>query len=293
MAVAKGKVSNESSGFKTYVGVGNVKVLGVNLSKEELSKVYGTEVTNDRVFVGEVEQDGKKVPVTYLNFTVQKEADKTNDLSFVVNVRYNLTRAARWNRDHTKKQVIDKYGRTAWATNEEIAAHAIPQYTNGPANIDSSYRPAYRGEEQLILFIKALLGIPNVTKFVDGKPVGLIDTPEDAECSLEHIEDYFKGNFSELKEILSYQPNNKVKILFGARKDDQGRMWQDSFINWPMTAGTTKYEKLEYQLKASKDAGAFPNTTFEVCDVKEYVEVPSEVDVTDTPAPASNSPWFE
>ncbi|MDQ9822852.1 hypothetical protein RFZ44_05690, partial [Acinetobacter sp. 163] len=72
------------------------------------------------------------------------------------------------------------------------------------------------GEEELTKFIKAYLNIPNVMKYVNNTWV-MVDNPEDCEARLEHIEDYFKGNFKELREVIALQPNNRVKVLFGVK----------------------------------------------------------------------------
>lgn len=290
MAFAKGKVSD--GGFKVFTGVGKVKCLGVNLSAEQLSAIYGREVTSVREFISEAEIEGVKYPRVSLRFTVQKE-DDGDGISFITTAEYPLVRKERWNADHTKMQIIDVYGRTAWATPEEVKAKAIPQYSNGPANIDRDYRVAYTGEEYLVLFLQSLLNIPNVTKFVDGKPAGLIDNPEDAESRLSHIEDYFKGDFSEIREILSYQPENKVQLCFGVRKDDQNRNWQAVYTRMPLKANARSYTKLENDIKQAQDRGSFKDTTFSVEPLAEYVDAPSVVAPTQQEAPQSTSPWFK
>jgi hypothetical protein len=175
-----------------------------------------------------------------------------------------------FNQDKSKVKVIDKYGRTAWVTKEQFATKEIPMYSNGPANIDSNYKMLYRGEEELVDFLKNYLGIPNVTKFVDGKPTGLIDNPAEAEAGLENIEKYFSGDFSELKEIMSYQPNNKVKLCFGVKTTDDGKQYQDVFIQMSLKNGNSRYDKLEKAIEERKAMGGYPHTEFAVCDLKEY-----------------------
>lgn len=290
MAFGKGKVSTGESNYSRYVGIAKLKCLGVNLDDATLSKIYNREIQSKREAVSEAEINGVKYPRATLRFTVSRE-DEGDGISFIGNVDYPVIRCLRWDSDHQKIQVIDKYGRTAWATEEEASAHKIPMYANGPANIDSDYRPAYMGEENLVKFLQALLNIPNVTKFVDKKPAGLIDNPEDAECRLEKIENYFKGDFSEVAEILSYQPNNKVILCAGVKTDDQNRQWQDFYTRLPLRAGTRSFEKLKADIESSQNAGAFPNTVFDVCDLKEYKDTPTEVAPTD--ATNNPAPWFK
>lgn len=297
MAFGKGKVQTGESVIKRYVGVAPVKVLGVNLSKEELSEKYGREITKDQEYLGEVDSNGVKVQRVRISFLVQCELEGKE---FMTTVNYNIQNSRHIGQNTGKIEVIDEYGRTAWATQEELDNKTVPMYSNGPANISSNYRPVYNGEAKLTLFLQRLLGIPNVTKFVDNKPCGLIDNPADAECRLEHIADYFKNDFSELKEILSYQPENKVKLLFGVRKDDKNNIWQDCFTDFPMGPNVRNYTKLLAELEAAKNANRYPETIFlvdgAVCDVTEYEETPTSFSSTGTqaqPAQGGANPWFK
>jgi len=303
MAFGKGSVVSENS-FNYFIGYDNFKIHGVNMSKEELSALYGRTVEKDRVFTREIDINGVKTPAVNLEFTVSTVIEGAERF---FNLRYSITRAAVTNAEGTKVKVIDEYGRTAWASNEEAKNHVIPTYSNGPANITANYRPLYRGEEQLTMMLKSYLGIPSVEVWgeVDGKKkvVGMIENPKLAEARLAKIEDYFKGDVSELKELLTYQPENKIGLLMGVQTDDQNRKWQTFFIEFPMRAnsGTQAVQKLAVELKARKDAGAYANVEFEICPLKKYEEKPSNFAtpasnpfIPNAPeaAPASN-PWFQ
>ena len=292
MGFAKGNVSVESS-RKLFIGVGAFKVHGVNLSKEELSDLYGREVENERQFVTDVDINGVSAKRARLNFTLSTMID---DKPQFITATYNLTSVPRMGSTSGKYQIIDEYGRTAWATQQEVDAHAIPTYSSGAASISNNYRKAYVGEEFLTEFLKAHQVIPNVMRFKDGKPVGLIENPADAEARLEHIDSYFAGDFSEINSIIKSMPENKVKLLCGVRTDDQNRKWQDVFINFPMRLSTYSYAKLLDALNEAKTNGAFANTEFLVnggiCDIMEYVENPTVI------TPQANSttpanPWFQ
>ena len=183
----------------------------------------------------------------------------------------------RFNKDKTKVQVIDKYGRTAWVTKEQAQNHEIPVYNNGkPANIDKDYRPAYVGEEDITNFLKLFLGIPNPEKWVKNEEtgrrevVGLVDNPQDCECRLENIEDYFKGKFTELKDAINMMPNNKIKVLFGVRTTDEGKQYQDVYTRKFLSNAVSVYDKLAEDVQSAKDNGAYPNTEFVIADLQEY-----------------------
>ena len=288
MAFGKGKETKEVV-VRRFIGVAPVKVLGVNLSKEELSNFYGREITKDRDYLSTVDVNGVETKRVTLSFLLSCEIE---GMEFMTTANFNLTDTRVVGTTSGKTQVIDIYGRTAWATPEELANHQIPMYASGPANISEDYRPLYRGEEQLTLFLQRLLAIPNVTKFVDSKPVGMIDNPEDAESRLEHIDSYFNGDFSEIKEILSYQPENKVKMLFGVRTDDKNNVWQDVFVDFALLANSRNYSKMSDALKSAKDSGRYPNSIFEVCELKEYVESPTSFGAAPTATPPAGNAWF-
>lgn len=297
MAFSKGTESTEGNVVKKYVGVGSVFVLGVNPNKEELEKLYNTQLENAPEYLSEVEvgEDKHKVPNVRIDFIVKTDAEKCGGIEFTTKVTFFIRKEPRVNRDGSKVQVIDKYGRTAWVTKEQYKNKEIPVYSNGPANIDKDYRACFYGEEELTNFIKAYLNIPNVMKYIDGKWI-MVDNPTDCEARLEHIEDYFKGNFSELREAIALQPTNKVKVLFGVKTTDDNKQYQAIYTQMFLMNKVTNYSKLDKDLQDRKSAGAYPTTEFIVCDLKEYTVEATDFNNTnssDMPFPevGSPSPW--
>ena len=303
MAFGQGQVSSEGGSVKRYIGVASVFVLGVNPLKEELEKFYGRTLDNAPEYLGEAEVGNTKVPQARLDFIVKADPEKYLDehnqpLNFVSKVSLFIRRAYRYNKDNTKVQVIDKYGRTAWVTVEQAKAHEVPVYSNGPANIDKNYRPAYIGEEELIKFLIAYLNIPSCQRYVDGKWVmNDADKLSDSEASLEHIEDYFKGDFSELKTIIGYQPNNKVKVLFGVRNTDDNKQYQTAYTRMFLKNGVSDYSKLDKDVKETQNSGALSTSEFDCTELHEYVVESTnfgEGGVSDAPFPPPtgvNTPW--
>lgn len=283
MAFASGKQTTDGASVARYIGVAPIYVLDVNPTKSELEGYYNTSLEKEPEYTGSKDN----VPFVRIDFVVKTDATRSNNIDLTTKVTFFLRREKRVNRDNTKVQVIDKYGRTAWVTNEQLKAKEIPMYTNGPANLDADYRPVYNGEENLTNFIKTYLNIPSVQKYVNGAWV-MVDNPQDCEARLEHIEDYFKGNFQELKEIIAMQPNNKVKALFGVRAADNGSLYQDVFGDMFLRNNSTDYTRLEKEVTERKNNGAYPNSLFTICDLREYtVEATnldsSTVDVEDDP----------
>lgn len=272
MAFACGKASTDGNAIKRYVGVAPVFILAVNPNKEQLEKLYNTQLENAPEYIDEVEvgEDKHKVQNVRIDFIVKTDAEKCGGIEFITKVAFFIRKECRYNRDQTKVQVIDKYGRTAWVTIEQAKAHEIPVYNNGqPANIDKDYRPAFHGEEELTNFLKAYLNIPNVMKYVNEKWV-MVDKPADCEARLEKIADYFKGDFSELRSAIQLQPTNKVKVLFGVRTTDDNKQYQAVYNQMFLKNNITDYSRLDKDLQERKAAGAYPTTEFTVGDLKEY-----------------------
>lgn len=293
MAVAKGK-STDTAEYKRYIGVAPVFINAVNPTKKELEGFYNTTIDNEPKYLGEVEVNDKKIPNVRIDFIVTTDETAVGT-ALRTKVSFFIRNEYRYNRDRTKVQVIDKYGRTAWVTIEQAKNHEIPTYSNGPANLDKDYRPLYYGEEQLTEFIRAYLGILPVMKYVDNTWV-MREHPEEYEIRLDKIANYFKNDFSELKEIITYQPNNKVKVLFGVRTTDDNKMYQTVFTDIFLKNSNSDYTKLAKAVQERKDAGAYSTTDFEVCDLKEYVVKPTEIaetpSVVEDDLPMGN-PWEE
>lgn len=277
MAFGQGQISTEGTSIKRYIGVASVNILAVNPSKAELEKLYGRTLDNEPEYLGETEINGNKVKHVRLDFIVKADPEKYLDgnnqpIDFTTKVSLFLRNAYRYNKDNNKVQVIDKYGRTAWVTVEQAKNKEIPVYSNGPANIDKDYRPAYVGEEDLIKLLIAYLNIPSCQRYIDGKWVmNDADKLPDSEAMLEHINDYFKGDISELKTIISYQPNNKVKVLFGVRTTDDNKQYQTAYTRMFLKNGVTDYSKLDKDVKQTQEAGALSTSEFDCTELHEYI----------------------
>ena len=295
MAISKGKTSVDFE-YKKYYGVAPVKVLAVNPNKKELEGIYNTEFENSPEYVGTTTRDEKEIPQVRIDFVVKTVKDSCG-VELLNKLSFFLCNSPRYNKDKSKMQIIDKYGRTAWATPEEVKNKVVPTYKNGAANIDKDFRPAYIGEEDLIKFIITYLGIPRVDRYINGT-WEKVDNPEECEARLEHISDYFKGDFSELKEAISFQPNNKVKVLFGVRSTEDNRQYQTIYPHFFLKSNTTKYDNLAADVQSRKNAGGYSNVDFFIGDLKEYAVEPTEftqeqeVSEDTSDLPFDTNSWF-
>lgn len=293
--IAKGNQAIDNGGSrKLYVGIGAVKVLKVNPTKAELEEIYDREIENEPEYVGTAERgddDNKQsYPSIRVSFIVATDPEKNNGIelttthSFFVVKNYVKSSAG-------KAKVIDKYGRTAWVTADEFKAKAIPTDKNGnPINVDSDYRLCWEGEEELTTFIKNWLNIPNLLVYTNGvwTPNPRV-TPADCQVRLDTVENMFKGDISEIREALSYQPDNLVKIPFGVKNDtDRNRQLQTTYTRMCFKNAVNDYSKFELEVSQRKEAGALSNVEYEATPLHEYVVDPTTLQPTMEQVAAAN-----
>lgn len=292
LAIGKTQESKEAAEFKRYVGLGSSYVLAVNPTKKELENLYGREMANDPEYLVDTD-NGKEVRITFI---VKTDPEACNGIEMINRVMFTLRNAPAYNRDQTKVQVIDKYGNTTWASTEDAkAGKKLLSKEGKDLKIDSSYRMACVGEPELIHFLKTYLCVGDVFNYVNGSWVLKADA-EDYVFGLEHIKDYFKGDFSELKEAIALQPNNKVKLLYGVRTTDDGKQYQTVATRGNMilanNAGSRAIARLEKELADAKAAGSYATTDFRVQELSEYTVEPTNLNA----APAAEEstgdmPW--
>lgn len=293
MAFATGSESTEAVEFKKYIGLGGAFIKAVNPTKAELEKLYGRDMQNEPEYLSE--KDGvKSIRIT---FVCQFDPQTNNGIDEFVNVSFFLKNEQRKGSQSGKIQIIDKYGRTAWADPDVVAAKGIPQYSNGPAKIDANYRPAYVGEEELISFLKTYLGIENIDIYKDNTWV-TNPKPENCEAALEQIAQYFSGNVQELKSIIGLQPNNKIKILVGVRTTEDGRSYPDVFTRAFLKNNSNATKYLKNEVEQVQGNGGYANSEFlvngEIVPLQEYVVTPTNFKQEDAPfeAPSNaQTPW--
>ena len=265
----KANASAQGASFKNYVGVGSFRVLGVNPTKEEMEKFFGRTFDKEPVYLKDMidSQDDnkpyKQLRVTYLiqadpaaaidqKNTASRDANAALTEPFKTTITFFIDSRYFFKKDKSKVQVIDKYGRTAWVTIEQARNHQIPVYVNGPAKLDSDYRPAYRGEEELLSFIVNYLNVTPLDTYNSNTGTWMVNPhPEDCEQGLYEIKEYFSGNISELKKHCEYMPDNRLKLLVGVKTDDQGRQFGTVYTRMTLRNGAKSYTKLKDDIEGN------------------------------------------
>lgn len=296
MAFARGAESTDGVSIVRYTGVAPVKIVGFNPTKDELEKLYKATLDTAPEYIGETDNDGNKVPYARTTFLVKPDPEKVGMDIDPISIAMFVRKEYKFNSDGTKVKVIDEYGNSGWATKEQCQTHAPLLSKSGkPLKISQNYRPAYIGEIELTDFIKAFLNIPDAFEYVD-------DTwrlKKDADLGIarfENIDKLFSGDFKEVTDAIAYQPDNKVKVLFGVRKNDEGKMYQSFYKEMFLKNSVNDYSKLDKDVQERKNAGAYPTTDFEVGDFKVYEVKATNLDEAPADpfgaAPAPANPWF-
>ena len=303
MAISKGNASKEAQEFKRYIGVCPVFVKAVNPNKAEHEKLFNTTLEEAPVYVQDKEDNnGNSYKNVRISLVLQPDVEKIGFEMPLVTMPLFITNQKQFGANSGKYQVVDKYGRFAWATEEEISAKEIPTYSNGKkADVSNDYRIAYVGEEDLTNFIRVFLCIPSITKWDNNEKCMVPNTdvkPEECECRLdvESIEKFFKGDFSEIKEILGFQPNNKIKVCLGVRTDmNSGKLFQSVYTKKFMSNASTNYNSLDKALQAdiayASEHNKTLNTEYSAKAVHEYSVTPTTFSAPSESASSSDMPF--
>ena len=296
MAFASGSESKDRV-KKLYIGVAPVFIVGVNPNKAEYEKLFNRTLDNAPVYIGEgkvgPEGDRVKVPQIRIDFIVKTDAEKCG-VELTDRITFFLSKAMNFNRDRSKVEVINKYGESTYLPIACVeGTEPIPD--NMKWYDTSGMRPTYIGEADLTAFIKAFLNIPSKS-YRKGNEVVFIKNLADAEAKLDKIESYFRGDVSELKSVIGLQPNNRVKVMFGVETTDDNNQYQAVYTKKFLKNMVNDYSKLDEDLQARKNAGAYPSVEFLAEPIKEYT-----VESTDFSSPANdplgaksapaNAPW--
>lgn len=303
MAIAKGRESVEAQEFKRYTGVAPMFIEAINPSKAEHEALFNTTLEEAPNYLGtRSDNDGNEFQTARISVVFKPDTEKIGFDMPLVTMALFLENRPRYNADKTKVQVIDKYGNTGWPTIEEAERHAtILKNKNGEdynSNLDKDYRPCYVGEEDLMNFVKTYLNIPNrLTYDRDSKTWGPNTKvkAEECECRFDNIAAVFKGDFSEIKDALGFQPTNKVKVLLGVRTDaESGKLYQAVYTKKFLSNAATNYSSLDKEIQEMV-ANAVANgrtitTEYDVVPVHEYVVAPTQF-VAPEAAPSGEMPF--
>ena len=268
MAISRGTASTEGSAKPTstanLIGIANVRILCVNPTMEEYNEILHFQPKETPNYVSEQIVDGQTIKTARITFWVELLPEHNSGVSGRTTLTFWIRSNVRYNNDKSKVQVIDKYGATTWVTIEQAKKREVPVGPYGPM-VDAEYKGCHAGEEELVNFLKNYLNLPSKTK----DPVG-------ASITLDEYDKYFAGDFKELKEALTFLPNNTVQVLLGVKTGSDNIVRQDFYTNWfgrgwYNSENQNGYARLLTKLNSDKAYGRYANSTFDILPVKEYV----------------------
>lgn len=286
---SKMPISGDYIDIKKYIGVASVSILAVNPSNAVLRK-YGWEIsdTADEPKYSYLKQleDGSYEKYARIRFLL-----RINDLEEKPVVPYDI-----WIRpdfiigkNSGKCLVIDSFGRTAWATKEDVQNRAIPQYSSGPAAISNDYKGCHPGQKELVALLFKYLNITPL-QFYDKKSSNWVESKNPGRLTIDKWQALCDGNAEEIAEYLALQPDNRVKVIFGVRTDSNNKTYQTVLDDCD---GTTKMSFIGNAVTPDKNTGEYvlarkridayfaendnPDCTFSAKPVREWTITPTDV----------------
>ena len=222
--VSKVASAEEYVDIKKYIGVGSVSIVAINPNNAKL-KEFGWTIPDGAAEPSYAYNKEQNVSgrIRFLVRLEELEAKPVVAMDFFIRPEIRMT--SKEGDPERKCQILDSYGNSAYATKAEFTSHKIPQYANGPAKIASNYKACHIGEAELVQFLMKFLNITPLQKF-DRVKNEWVDNKNPGELTIDHWDKLCAGNASEIAEYVACRPDNRVKVIFGVRSNEDNRSWQ-------------------------------------------------------------------
>ena len=239
MAIAQGNETKETQGgVKLMTGLVPMMVVAVNPSKKELEQIYGRDLEKEPEYISADEAGVKKLRIDFIMKTVINDKLGCNE-EIITKVPFFLEDRPAYTSDGSKVYMLNLYGENACIPVEDAKKNTLPdnmQWYN-----TTKMRPAYRGEIELVGFLKQYLGIPN-RQFKDK----VIPDVSKAEIQLEKIKNYFNGDIKEFVSVVNLRkPTNIVLLAGGVRTTDDNKQYQAWYLKKPLKYGTANLDYIK------------------------------------------------
>ena len=275
--ISAGQETKETQGgARLMTGLVPMMVVAVNPSKKELEAIYGRDLEKEPEYISADEQGVKKLRVDFIMKTVINDKLGCNE-EIITKVPFFLEDKPAYTSDGSKVYMLNLYGENACIPVEDAKKNTLPE--NMQWYNTTKMRPAYRGEIELVGFLKQYLGIPN-RAFKDK----VIPDVSKAEIQLEKIKNYFNGDIKEFVSVVNLRkPTNIILLAGGVRTTDDNKQYQAWYLKKPLKYGTTN---LEYIKRDIAERQSQVNVDFGPADLKFRI-YNNEPTVFDGPAKAS------
>ena len=239
MSISTGTETKETQGgARLMTGLVPMMVVAVNPSKKELEQIYGRDLEKEPEYISADEAGVKKLRVDFIMKTVINDKLGCNE-EIITKVPFFLEDKPAYTSDGSKVYMLNLYGENACIPVEDAKKNTLPdnmQWYN-----TTKMRPAYRGEIELVGFLKQYLGIPN-RAFKDK----VIPDVSKAEIQLEKIKNYFNGDIKEFVSVVNLRkPTNIILLAGGVRTTDDNKQYQAWYLKKPLKYGTTNLDYIK------------------------------------------------
>ena len=279
MAISNGVETKETQGgARLMTGLVPMMVVAVNPSKKELEQIYGRDLEKEPEYISADEAGVRKLRVDFIMKTVINDKLGCNE-EIITKVPFFLEDKPAYTSDGSKVYMLNLYGENACIPVEDAKKNTLPdnmQWYN-----TTKMRPAYRGEIELVGFLKQYLGIPNRV-FKDK----VIPDVSKAEIQLEKIKNYFNGDIKEFVSVVNLRkPTNIILLAGGVRTTDDNKQYQAWYLKKPLKYGTTN---LDYIKRDIAERQSQMNVDFGPADLRFRI-YSNEPTVFEGPAKASTT----
>ena len=265
-------------GARLMTGLVPMMVVAVNPSKKELEQIYGRDLEKEPEYISADEAGIRKLRVDFIMKTVINDKLGCNE-EIITKVPFFLEDKPAYTSDGSKVYMLNLYGENACIPVEDAKKNTLPdnmQWYN-----TTKMRPAYRGEIELVGFLKQYLGIPN-RAFKDK----VIPDVSKAEIQLEKIKNYFNGDIKEFVSVVNLRkPTNIILLAGGVRTTDDNKQYQAWYLKKPLKYGTTN---LDYIKRDIAERQSQMNVDFGPADLRFRI-YSNEPTVFEGPAKASTT----
>jgi len=239
MSISTGQETKETQGgARLMTGLVPMMVLAVNPSKKELESIYGRDLEKEPEYISADEAGVRKLRVDFIMKTVINDKMGCKE-EIITKVPFFLEDKPAYNSDETKVSMLNLYGESTWIPLENAKSGVMPD--NMSWFNTTKMRPAYRGEIELVGFLKQYLGIPN-RAFKDK----VIPDITKAEIQLEKIKSYFTGDIKEFVNVVNIRKETNIVVLAGGvRITDDNKQYQAWYLKKPLKYGTTNLEYIK------------------------------------------------
>lgn len=280
---SKEPAKGEFLDIKKYIGVSSISVLAVNPKNDVLRK-YGWKIADDAEepkYIIVSDKGGVKKQFAKVRFLVQLLDMKDQP---VIAMDFLISPKARTNsnKELPKVQIIDSYGRTAWATEPEFRSKSIPQYEKGPASISSDYKACHGGEADIVLFLMKFLNVTPLQVF-SRSCNAWVPSKTPGRLTIDNWEALCNGNAKEIVDFIKLMPDNKVRVCFGVQTTDDNKTYQTFMTDYYASNGsrpdgsTGLYTSFANRIEKNSEMYEKQGITFSAAPIKEWSVSATEV----------------